>query len=95
MTQDQRIIALQSALDAAVRDRDLAKADLGLVSRLNEAVDEEKNRIIDDLNRQIKIVDLKLKHMANLIGKKAMLVTELEKQNAALRQSLELEGIRD
>lgn len=93
MTQDeQRIIALQAALDSAVRERDMTKTDMELVSRLNESVSDEKDRLIDRLTHQIKAIDDRLKTMSMLVGEKAMKVADLEKQNITLRNAMGMEG---
>lgn len=89
MTQDeQRIIALQAALDSAVRERDMTKTDIDLVSRLNESVIEEKDRIIDRLNYRLIDLTGKMHNMSMLIGAKAMKVSELEKDNITLRNAM-------
>jgi hypothetical protein len=93
MTQDeQRIIALQAALDSAVRERDMTKVDIELVSRLHESVSDEKDRLIDRLTHQIKAIDDRLKVMSMLVGEKAMKVADLEKENITLRYAMGMEG---
>ncbi len=93
MTNDeQRIIALQAALDSAVRERDMTKTDIDLVSRLNESVIEEKDRIIDRLNYRLRDLTGNLHNMSMLVGEKAMKVADLEKQNITLRHAMGMES---